>query len=1261
MSTEGRLASFVPPLAMDWVTGSADVLHRGLDGTWLFTDVAGFTAVTERLSARGRVGAEELVETLSGVLDAMVTVAQGCGGQLVKFAGDALLFFFHGDDHALRATVAATRLRSALRTATRVPTALGQLKLTASTGVHTGAADAVLAGRHHREVALLGPVVSRLLELEGAASAGEVLVSAETAAHLPDGATTPHLVGGHLVTWRQAPPLTATAPSTTPRDDTTARRLLPRLVADVLADRRFDPAHRVATMGFLRFGGTDALLADEGRGGVAERIATVLDTVEDAFVAEDVALLSVDAEEDGVKVFASSGVPLTSEDDEGRMLRACREIVAAGLPLPVQVGINRGHVFAAELGTGTRVAFSAMGDTVNTAARICSKAPAGSVWAHPSVREHARRRWAATPQGPFAFKGKSEPQPVDEIGDELGTRGRVREDGVAFVGRAAEREALRRDVAAALEDAGGGVVVRGATGVGKTRLVDEALRDLDVAVLELHAEPYGASTPYRVLRGPVRRLLGVERGDEDRMAAALLEAIRRLVPQHESLAALVGDVVAVGIDPSEEVRSILPRYRPDRTRDVLLDLLDAAYDRLVVRVEDAHWADAASARVLAGLQRAAAERPWCVVTVRRDDPGGFEPPDDPPTHRVEPLPDDDLRELVLVLSADDPMLPHAVDEVVRRAAGNPMFATELVLSAAAGSGTPDSLQGAITARVDALPAAARRVLSYASVLGVSFRRQVLDEVLAAEALDVDAATLTELGRFLEVGDEGRISFRVGVVRDVVYDGLGFRLRSRLHGEAAAAVERLDADESADAGILALHWSQAGEHERALPYALRAADLAERAHANEEAVTNLELALAAARHVEDVGRPQLRELWLRLGDVRDRAGMPHEALDTYRRAARLSTSVLERAEIGLRRIGVRERQALFSVALREATVIRRELADDDSEAARRIRALAGALGAVVRQRQEQPTEALERARLAVEEAASCGEQRALARANSVLAWAAMVLDLPERDDRLRRALELFEQEGDLIGVAHISNNLGVLAYYDGDWDGAVSWYGRAEEAHRRAGNIAEAALTAAGTGELRVNQGRLDDAEEVLEDAARVLRVAGHQWGAPFADLHRGRLAHARGSLDEALQLLEGCLDEFREMGSPVWVYEATLHLAPVLVDRGEADAALAAIDAAASRDLQGVELLAAARALAEAEALAALGRDEEAAGRIAAGISVARARGLEFDLARLLLLADELGVDDPSVLGTSSPVEDATSILDRLGVVHCQRGSPAPS
>ena len=88
------------------------------------------------------------------------------------------------------------------------------------------------------------------------------------------------------------------------------------------------------------------------------------------------------------------------------------KVLDVGTPLPLQIGVNRGHVFAAEVGAVDRAAYSAMGDTTNTAARIMGKAPHGVLFAHPTVLERSRTLFATTPAGPFPMKGKTVPVPV---------------------------------------------------------------------------------------------------------------------------------------------------------------------------------------------------------------------------------------------------------------------------------------------------------------------------------------------------------------------------------------------------------------------------------------------------------------------------------------------------------------------------------------------------------------------------------------------------------------------------------------------------------------------------------------------------------------------------------------------------------------------------------------------------------------------------------------------------------------------------------
>ena len=185
------LRRHVPPIALAWDDEAPGELWRVVDGTLVFADVSGFTALTEKLSRRGRIGAEEIVETLNRVFGPMLRIAGTRGGELLKFGGDALLFLFTGPDHTEQACDAAVEMRTALRQAAAVPTSVGRLSLKMSVGLHSGDIHLFLVGSPTRELLILGPGATSTALAEKAAEAGEIVVSAATAARLAPDAVRP--------------------------------------------------------------------------------------------------------------------------------------------------------------------------------------------------------------------------------------------------------------------------------------------------------------------------------------------------------------------------------------------------------------------------------------------------------------------------------------------------------------------------------------------------------------------------------------------------------------------------------------------------------------------------------------------------------------------------------------------------------------------------------------------------------------------------------------------------------------------------------------------------------------------------------------------------------------------------------------------------------------------------------------------------------------------------------------------------------------
>jgi class 3 adenylate cyclase/tetratricopeptide (TPR) repeat protein len=1270
------LQRHVPELALDWLEEAPERRWRAIDGSLVFADISGFTALAERLAQRGREGGEELVETLSRVFGAMLDIAAERGGMLLKFGGDALLLFFRGEGHSERACAAAVEMRSALRRAAEIPTSVGPLRLSMSVGVHSGEILFFLVGSAHRELVVLGPGVTATVETESAANAGEIAVSAPTAERLPRDAVKPRADGVLLLRWRTAPnPKGAPAASAAiggastrapEAADALARALFPRTLGGVLAAGAPEPEHRVACMAFVRFSGTDALLAQEGPDAVARALEATVAGAMEALDAEGVTLLAIDIDRDGGKLFLGAGVPFAHEDDEGVMLRALRRIADAKLPLALQMGVNRGHVFAAELGTPRRAAYSAMGDTTNTAARIAGKAPIGALYAHPSVLDFSRTLFDVTPAGPLVLKGKKVPLAVYAVGDELGVRAHEGLDVVRFVGRSAELARLREAIERARAGHGGALGLVSPPGLGKSRLLREALAAAGpIETLALRAEPYGASSPYRMLRDPVRGLLGVARAPLAEMRAALERGVARAGASLAPMLALVGDVAHVEVEPSAEVREIDPRFRPDRVAEVMLQLLAALRPGpTLFVVEDAQWADQASAHLLGRIAAACAERPWLLLSGRRDEATGLLLPEAQEL-RLAPLGADEMRALVDAATEAAPLRPHEAERVVQRASGNPLFALETIRAARElGSldAVPESLEAAMAAQVDALDPAARRVLRYASVLGRSFSRASLDDLLRGADQPLDAQTLARLGAFLEPDGEARLRFKSGVVRDAAYGGLAYRSRTQLHRNAGEAIERAAEDPSTVADTLALHFSRAGEHEKSWRYARSAAERARRAYANADAVRLYELALESAPRMASLAPAEHARVWRELGDVRERSGMCEAALGAYRRAARLvHADAVAQADLLLGQARARERVGKFSAALRDLARGRRLLEGLGDQDAGKARAQLLSFAAMVRYGQDRSSQALEVAREAIEEARRAEDPVALGRALQVMDLALLASGGSTNGAHLREALEIFDRLGDLYMGATVLLNLGFVAGHLGEFDEAVSWLRKGEDAHLRSGDAVGAAICAYNLGDILVKQGKLEAARPVLEKAQRVMRASEFMEGALVAEIQLARISIEGGEPDDADAVLERIESEFLAMGKPSSALEATIVRALGRERCGDAETAIGQLDRAAALAGKDAHVLRPQVAYARANALLALGRLDAADEELRTGLRAAAEQGLQYERALLLLLAEAVARRDVRSIDPAE-LSEAKRLIRQLGAeskLECLRLLPS--
>ena len=251
-----RLQPYLPRLTLEWLAEDRGVRHHAVDGSMVFADISGFTKLSEKLAKLGRVGAEEMADAITRCFTDLLGVAYKEDGSLLKFGGDALLLLFAGDDptdHAARAARAAIGMRKQLQTVGKLVTPGGRVNLRMSVGATSGRFDFFLVGDSHRELIVTGPGSSRVVEMEGTAEAGEIVVSPEFAANLPAAC-----VGGPKgegLFLRSAPKIIAPSPVwVLPElDDDVLEGSIPVAIRETLLAAIGEPEHRHTSVAFHPF------------------------------------------------------------------------------------------------------------------------------------------------------------------------------------------------------------------------------------------------------------------------------------------------------------------------------------------------------------------------------------------------------------------------------------------------------------------------------------------------------------------------------------------------------------------------------------------------------------------------------------------------------------------------------------------------------------------------------------------------------------------------------------------------------------------------------------------------------------------------------------------------------------------------------------------------------------------------------------------------------------------------------------------------
>ena len=1248
------LVPYVPRLARDWPAGT---VARELEGSLVSVDLSGFTALSERLAAKGRAGAEELVFLISAVFDGLIGAAAERGGDVLKFRGDALLIFFDGPGHERRACLAAAEMQDLIATSGTADSSVGPVSLTMSVGVFSGPSQFFAAGTSHRELIVAGPAATATIELEDAAQAGEILVATATAAALDrdwiaqerDGA---FLLGSDFSAHAASVAAPRELPGAAAVD---VDELLPQPLREALAGGAGEAEHRQVTTAFVKFSGAEAVLASEGIDGLGARIAAFAEAIGGAADEHGVTWLESDIDVDGGKAYLTAGAPTSGGFDEARMLRALQAVLSADVGLTLRAGVSRGSVLAGEIGAASRHTYAVMGDSVNLAARLTGRAQPGQLLATGAVLDRSDVLFESEAQ-PFLVKGKERAVTAYSVGAMLGRREDQAPQRLPLVGREAEVELLRGAVDAARVRSQRVVELVGEPGIGKSRLVEELLGlGIGFAQFVARCESHATAAPYFVFRPILRQLAGIVTDAGSGEAGEQLGAwVTAVMPDQAQWLPLLAVPFDATVPSTPEVDAIGPAFRRQRLHEVVGQFLTRVLlmPTLIV-IEDTHWLDEASRDLLGALVAQPAPRPWLVCATRRPVGAPIVSADADGQHVLELGPLDAEATARLALAADDELTlgEEELEAVSARSGGNPLFVRELVAATSAGSTElPETVERLMTERIDTLPADDRLLLRYASVVGQWFDLGLMREILAGEQHDVDDLERWQrLSDFVERGPDDSFFFRHDLFRSAAYEGLSFRRRREIHARVGDVLERQAEDRAEEAaGLLSHHFLEAGDGERAWRYSVAAGRRAWARFANADATVFFRRALRAADELGAASPAEVAEVAEALGDVCELSAHYEDARDAYRRArASLTEDPLAQLRLArkegtlLERLGrYDEAAAWFERALEwspgDDPVAETELADLEIQYS------------VVLYRQGHHADCLRVAKGAAERAERVGNRAALAMAYRQIDVADRSLG-GQDESWLRKALAIYAELDDPIGRATVLNNLGVRAYYAGRWDEAQSYYEQSREAEQASGDVVRAATASNNEAEILLDQGYVERAAELFQDALRVYRASGYAFGAAVVGFNLARAAAASGRFDEAHALFDDARAELVEIGSESFVLELDMRRAECHVLEGRYAEALelatATLEASERAGEAGprVPLLERVRGLALVQAR----RPTEGRERLEASLEAARANDSDFEVALTLRAL--------ALTGRSECGEQAEEALRRLGVVDVPR------
>ncbi|MCA9484220.1 MAG: tetratricopeptide repeat protein [Nitrospina sp.] len=868
----------------------------------------------------------------------------------------------------------------------------------------------------------------------------------------------------------------------------------------------------------------------------------------------------------GDNVMALFGAPVAHEDDPQRACRAALGMQAfladfseknqarIGVTLRMRIGIHCGLVLAGEIGAEFRKDYSVMGDTVNLASRMESNAPPGRVQVSGEVARRVRGQFQFGPVQFLKVKGKENAVEARILEREVTDQEGIERDPISapLIGRQEELKQLIQ-----LLDVPGDnppwIEVAGEAGIGKTRLVEEAIHHLPgkqqvalTATPNSHRQPFGLIQ--LMVRAIVHKVLGIHIPTTER------EQIETLEPALGIDMSTLGDALwylyaprRLAVPPPDRDPQTLRRIL-EQSITTLLDCFGRQYRNTLLVLHSYEMVDEASAEFLDSLYGRTGKWPLPIVTTTR------ETQEHSARRRrvIEPLSDETSRTLLRHLVRGAELSAALQENILNRAGGVPQFFEELVrtlvienLIQTHDDGTwfcdpeatsvvlPSSLFNAQVTRLDRLEGTERNLMQQFSVQGYEFNLNIAEKVREQPQWQgpplpdllprLEAKSMVQDVSALDVS-VSRWTFNHPLLCEASYETMLIKNRKALHNLIAGCIfEGSGKDLNVASELLAHHYERAENWEEAARANLKAGDRAAAMFLNEEALQRYNQAQGMISRVETWRERGLHIKVLALGSSSEillRLGRYNEAEENAQGMHRVARRESDKAEANRLHALVCLKQGKCDLAL---ALLNRALENckKDDRAPETHRNVLYDFGELYYLRGEMD-KALE----------------FLGRYRAVMSTEDMIPQI--------RA-DLFE---------------GKIHHAQGRFQRAVALYSQAYTLARQTSSLSDLANASNQMGNARRDEGQYSEAERHFKSALEIWNRIGMTEFVAGAHINLGNLAMSHGDFRQSREHHQEALAAFEKIGNVRGVTLAQINLAIAAIELGEGPEAVKMAQAA---------------------------------------------------------------------------------------------------